>query len=230
MLYIKRRVQKKNGCNMGKIKNVVFDFGGILIDLDQKASFDAFGKLLDMEHITQDNIHELVGSALIDLEKGNISNEAFIWKFQHIKGGNVDPVKIIKAWNAMLLGIRPEIFEFLIDVKSRYQSALLSNTNDIHIRHVVYRELELKHDIRNWSAYFHHVFYSHEMHMRKPDHEIYDELIRRTGYVPNETLFIDDNIENVLAAIECGWHAVQHDPKEKIEVKLQSYIDACESI
>jgi len=212
---------------MATIKNIIFDFGGILIDLDMKASFDAFGELLDLP-ITQNNIQEHVGSALIDLEKGNISNEAFIWKFQHIKGGDVDPVKIITAWNKMLLGIRPEIFEFLLNIKSKYQCALLSNTNDIHIRHVMYRILELKYEERNWEQYFHHIFYSHDMHMRKPDHEIYNQVIKETNYNPKETLFIDDNIENVTAAIECGWHAIQHDPTKKIEDCLQKYIDACE--
>ena len=214
---------------MGKIKNIVFDFGGILLDLDQQATYNAFGELLG-EEITPKNIIDKVGNALIDIEKGNISNETFIWKFQHIKGGDVDPVKIIKAWNKMLVRIRPEIFAFLRDVKSNYNCLLLSNTNDIHIRHVMYNMLERNHSERDWAQYFHKIYYSHEMHMRKPDHEIYHALIDDANINPKETLFIDDTQANVTAALECGWHSVQHDPKEKIENKLKEYIDACESI
>ena len=169
-------------------------------------------------------------TALIDLEKGNISDETFIWKFQHLKGGNLDPVKIIQAWNKMLIRIRPEIFDFLLDVKSKYNCILLSNTNAIHIRYVIYNILEKIHKELDWNQYFHRVFYSHEMHMRKPDHEIYHQVISEMKIDPKETLFIDDTRENVTAAMECGWYAIQHDPKQKIEDKFNEYITACESI
>lgn len=214
---------------MTKIKNIVFDFGGILIDLDQNATYEAFSQILDID-VNAQNIHEQVGNTLLDLEKGNISDETFIWKFQHLKNGNIDPIEIIKAWNKMLVRIRPEIFDFLLDVKSKYNCILLSNTNTIHIRYVMYNILEKLHQERNWEQYFHRIFYSHEMHMRKPDHNIYNQVISEMEINPRETLFIDDTLGNVTAALECGWHSIQHDPNENIEDKLKEYIDACESI
>lgn len=214
---------------MAEIKNIVFDFGGILINLDQSATYQAFSELLD-EQITQENALKTIGPILHDLEKGLISNEAFIWKIQHKKGGNVDPVKIIKAWNKMLLDIRPEIFDFLRETKYHYRCILLSNTNAIHIRYVLQNVLEKIHNERNWDQYFHSIYYSHEMNMRKPDYEIFQEVIKKENIDPRETLFIDDTLENVQAALACGWHAIQHDPTEKIENKLKEYIDACGTI
>jgi len=205
------------------IKNIVFDFGGILLDLDQAASFNAFSTLIG-EKITKEDAHLKLGNAFIELEKGNISNESFIWKFQHLKGGNMDPVKIIKAWNAMLLRIQPTIFPFLLDVKQKYRTILLSNTNAIHIEHVTHRMLERNHGIRDWDRYFHAIYYSHDMNMRKPDYEIYHKLIEEENIDPSETLFIDDTKENVEAAIACGWNSIQHDPAERIENKLEEYI------
>ena len=212
-----------------KIKNVVLDLGGIIISLDYNEMFRQFSELLDME-VNKDNVFDIIGDDLYKIEKNEVSIEGFIWKIQSIKGGNVDPGKIIKAFNSILLNVRPEIFPLLKELKKKYKLFLLSNTNEIHVRKFLIDKLEKAHNIRNedWQAFFDTVYYSHDLGMRKPDHEIYHKVIELESLKPSETIFIDDTIENVTAAIECGWHSVQHDPTLKIEEHIYQYIEDCE--
>ena len=176
------------------------------------------------------NVIEKMGDFFLDFERGKITNEAFIWKIQKLRDGNLEPLDIIKAYNAMLVDVRMDILPFLKGVKENYRSLILSNTNAIHIQYVMHNIFEKRYNFRNWSDYFHKIYYSHEMGHRKPDHEIYHALIDAEKIIPSETLFIDDNMENVTAAMECGWHAVYHDPSLRIEDKLQEYIEACEAL
>lgn len=214
---------------MARIKNIVFDFGGVLLDLDQNASFKAFSDLLG-EEITQENAIEKMGTFLLDFERGDITNETFIWKIQHLRQGNLEPLKIIRAYNAMLLGIREEIFSFLTQVSKKYNIYILSNTNAIHLQYVRSAILERHHNRTDWDELFTKTYYSHEVGMRKPDREIYDYLINDAEINPNETLFIDDTMENVTMAMECGWHAIHHKTNLPIEDKLDEYISDCEVI
>jgi len=214
---------------MPKISTIIFDFGGIFLNLDHQKTFDAFSDLLG-EKVSMENAIDVLGECLYDIEKGTISNETFLWKIQKLRNGNLDPIDIIKAYNAMLLDVRNEIFPFLREIRKKYKVLLLSNTNAIHIRYVLQNVLERKNGIRDWDSYFDTVYYSHEMGMRKPDHIIYKEVIKLEGLDPKEVLFIDDTRENVTAAMECGWNAVQHDPTSKIEEKIEQYINDCESI
>lgn len=214
---------------MPKISTIIFDFGGIFLNLDHQKTFDAFSILLG-EEVTKENALAVIGECLHDIEKGTITNEVFLWKIQKLMDGNLDPLDIINAFNAMLLDVRNEVFSFLKDIRKRYKVILLSNTNAIHIDHVVKNVLEKENGIMDWESYFDTVYYSHNMGMRKPDHNIYEEVIKREALNPLEVLFIDDTRENVTAAMECGWNAVQHDPNAKIEEKIEQYISDCESI
>lgn len=214
---------------MPKISTIIFDFGGIFLNLDHQKTFDAFSDLLGVK-VTMDNAIEIMGDCLFEIEKGTISTEGFLWKIQKLKDGNLDPIDIIKAYNAMLLDVRNEVFPFLKNLRKDYRILLLSNTNAIHIRYVLQNVLERENGVRDWDSYFDTIYYSHNMGMRKPDHNIYHEVIRIEELNPSEVLFIDDTRENVTAAMECGWNAVQHDPKAKIEEKLEQYISDCESI
>jgi putative hydrolase of the HAD superfamily len=212
-----------------KIKNVVLDLGGIIIDLDYAEMYRQFSDLIGQE-ITKENIGEIIGGNLQKIEKNEVSIEGFIWKIQSLRGGDIDAGKIIKAFNSILLEVRPEIFPFLVEIKKKYNLFLLSNTNVIHIQKFLINKLEKKHNIRkqDWESFFDKVYYSHDLGMRKPDHEIYNKVISLENLNPSETIFIDDTIENVMAAIECGWHSVQHDPSLKIEEHFNTYINECE--
>lgn len=214
---------------MKKIKNVVLDLGGIIVDLDYPEMFRQFSELLG-EEVNRENIASLIGDDYLKIEKNEVSVEGFIWKIQSLRGGNINAGKIIKAYNSLLVGVRPEIFPFLQQLKEKYRLFLLSNTNTIHIQKFLLDKLEKAHGIRKveWESFFETVYYSHDLGLRKPEHDIYNKVVELENLNPSETIFIDDTIENVTAAIECGWHAVHHDPKLKIEEHINQYIEDCE--
>lgn len=208
------------------IKNVVFDFGGVLLHLEPEKSYEAFTELLDKDF---SQIPATLQDHLDQFEMGNMSNESFLWRFQKLATKNINPRDIIDAWNAMLVNIRPEIFPFLKSVKEDYNTFVLSNTNAIHIQYVLYKMLEQDHSIRDWESYFSKVYYSHQLHMRKPHKNIYQKVQELESLIPAETLFIDDNQENITAAKSCGWHAILHPRNEPIEEYLEKYITSIEN-
>lgn len=208
------------------IKNIVFDFGGVLLHLEQEKTFQAFSELLERDFTI---IPESLQDHLNQFEMGNMSNESFLWRFQKLASKNINPRDIIDAWNAMLVNIRPEIFPFLKETKEKYQTYILSNTNAIHIQYVVYKMLERDLNIRDWEKYFTKVYYSHLLHMRKPNKNIFNRVQELEELTPDETLFIDDNLDNIEAARSCGWNAVLHPQNEPIEKHLNTYITTIEN-
>lgn len=208
------------------IKNVVFDFGGVLLHLEPKKTYRAFTKLMEKDF---NQIPESFQKHLDEFEMGNMSNESFLWRFQKLAKKNINPRDIIDAWNAMLVAIRPEVFPFLKEVKKKYNTYVLSNTNSIHIQYVVYKILERDLNIRNWEEHFTKVYYSHILHMRKPNENIFKKVQKLERFNPLETLFIDDNLDNVNTAKSCDWNAVLHPQNEPIEDYFNKYMECIEN-
>ncbi len=207
------------------IKNIIFDFGGVLLDLDYSRTADALSRVLDIQ-MTWESIPKRINRHLIDYEKGQISTEGFIWNLQRLAHGKTPhPNAIIKAWNAMLLGWNPVRFSFLEQLKKKYRVMLLSNTNALHLDWVR-RDLKNNHGIENFDdRFFAQTFYSHELGMRKPDMEIYDTVTKKAGVLPSETLFVDDNSQNVSQAQKAGWHAICHNPENEIIEIFNQYME-----
>jgi len=209
------------------IKNIVFDFGGVLLNLDYDRTFSALSEVMGIE-MTKDSIPAHIYKIMLGYEKGEINTETFLWNLQK-ESSKLTPHadKLINAWNAMLLGWNPARFKFLLDLREDYKVYLLSNTNALHLEWVS-RDLKKNHAITDFdNQYFDKTFYSHNMRKRKPEQGIYDTVTKALNLDPQHTLFIDDLAENVAAARATGWHSVRHDPKDEIIDTLQSYIDNC---
>ena len=208
------------------IKNIVFDFGGVLLDLDYELTFAELAEVTGVS-MTFDDIPAHIFKVMLGYEKGEINTETFLWHLQKESTKlTPQPDKLIKAWNAMLLGWNPKRFDFLTALRKDYKIFLLSNTNKLHIEWVL-RDLKKNHNISDFATrFFDHVYYSHDMKMRKPEEAIYNTVIHKSGINPSETLFIDDNKSNVDAAISAGWNAVLHDPKTEIIDQLPKYLNA----
>ena len=210
------------------IKNIVFDFGGVLLDLNYELSFEALsslmGRRLDKEHMPQQ-----LSDVFLDYEKGLIQSETFMWNIQKYADRQIqEPHKIIQAWNAMLLGWNPDRLPWLLELRKTYRTFILSNTNELHIGWVR-KDLQTQHGVEHFEdTYFEHVYYSHDMGMRKPDSNIYETVLQQSDLRASETLFIDDTLANVVAAQSVGIHAVQHDATTEIINMLPSYIMAAE--
>ncbi len=188
--------------NLKNIKNIIFDLGGVLLNIDYRLSFNEFKKIgfKNFDQVFAD----LVKSKIFDeLEKGIISYVDFRNELKKYCSKNVSDDELDFAWNIMLINIPENRIEMLRVLKSQYKLFLLSNTNEMHCRY--YNNL-LKRDsgIDNLGMLLHKAYYSHEINVRKPDREIYEYILNAEKLNPSETLFIDDIEENILAANRLG--------------------------
>jgi putative hydrolase of the HAD superfamily len=210
------------------IETVIFDFGGVLLDLDFNRTFSELAAVTGVD-FDPSLIHDQAFTTIYhNYEKGLITDEVLLWNIQRLSQRSQDPRLIVQAWNAMLLGWDAERFGMLEVLRQRYQLLLLSNTNHLHIQWVR-RNLKVGHGITDFEErFFDKVYYSYEIHHRKPDASVYDYVTRDAGLNPATTLFIDDSPVNVEAARKCGWHAVLHDPHQQdITEAIDGYIMGC---
>ena len=187
---------------MKGIRNIIFDLGGVIINLDQAKTIAAFDRLsyMPFERLynpaTQDELFNR-------LDKGQISPSEFfdtLRKALRFEGPEED---LLKAWNAMLLDVPEERLDLLVELKQRYRTFLLSNTCEPHIT-AFEHDLYIRHGVRNFNDYFDKVYYSCRIGMRKPDKEIFEFVLKENHLAPEDTVFIDDSVQHVRAAGETG--------------------------
>lgn len=213
------------------IETVIFDFGGVLLDLDFERTFSELAALTGVDFDPSLTDDQAFTTIYHKYEKGLITDEVLIWNIQRLSKRSQDPRQIVKAWNAMLLGWDPERFGMLEVLRDSYKLLLLSNTNHLHIQWVR-RDLKVHHSITDFEdRFFDKVYYSYEVHHRKPDASIYDYVTSDACLNPATTLFIDDSLVNVEAARECGWHAILHNPHQQdITEAIDGYIVGASSL
>ncbi len=186
---------------MTGIKNIIFDLGGVIMNINFGLTNKAFADLgVDgfAAHIAQHHITPLFE----DYETGKINDETFIKGVQALSGLPLTGQQIIGAWNALLLDFPPERIELLRALRQQYRIFLLSNTNALHLR-------EFQERFRAVSGgyledIFEKTYYSHAVKLRKPHAAIYQLVIDENGLVPAETLFIDDTASNFSGAEAVG--------------------------
>ena len=188
--------------DLKKYQNIIFDLGGVILNIDYNLTVDAFKKLglSDFSKLySQENQSNLFDS----YEIGKISSEKFIEELQHAVGKNISKQSIMEAWNSMLLDLPKERIELLTSLKTKYKTYLLSNTNEIHkIAYCNY--LKNTYQFNDFQAFFQKQYLSFEIGMRKPNKEIFEFVINENKLKKEETLFIDDSIQHVLGARETG--------------------------
>ena len=186
------------------IKNIVFDLGGVLVDLDFKSTINGLQKAgftnvkEQLQAFDQDGIFK-------KFELGEISADEFRASIRKNSSVSLTDEEVDSLWNLMLLEIPREKLELILDLRSKYMVYLLSNTNSIHWDYVCknafnYRGFRM-------DDYFEETFLSYEMHLAKPDKAIFEKMLNDANLLPEETLFIDDLEANCKAAEEVGIHA-----------------------
>lgn len=183
-------------------KNIIFDFGGVILNIDYTRSVEAFKK------IGLDNFEKYYSQAeqkeLFDnLETGRISPQDFRNELKRYLDGNCTDADIDKAWNAMLLDLPEERVQLLDSIRNKYRTFLLSNTNKIH--HTAFSS-SIQHTFKRniFSELFEKAYFSHEINMRKPNAEIFELVLNENGLKTEETLFIDDSIQHIEGANKLG--------------------------
>jgi FMN phosphatase YigB (HAD superfamily) len=188
------------------IKNIIFDLGGVLLNLDYQLTKNEFIKLGVKDYNNHFTQAEQIN--LFDLfETGKISEFYFHKELKLLTGILASTEEIIKAWNAMLLDFPIERKSLLLNLKNHFSTSLLSNTNETHIK--AFNQI-IKKDINEESLepLFNTTYYSNEIGYRKPEIEAFNYVLEQNNYVAAETLFLDDSIQHVEGAIKCGIRGV----------------------
>jgi len=205
------------------VKNIVFDFGNVLFDLDLGKIPETLQTLCGdrypvvMERLHQKRIFELY-------ETGGISTAEFVETLRELAEheSSASPITadhVATAWNSIFIGMPRHRFDFLLRLRQQYKVFLLSNINDLHERWIT-AYMAREHNIQDFEThYFDGVYYSHLIRLRKPDRDIYEYVLADAELVAGETIFFDDLQINVEAARQVGiqgvWHAVGSDIEER---------------
>ena len=187
---------------MRGIKNIIFDLGGVIINLDNQRTTDAF-VALGLKNIKEYFGHGHAASFFKDYEIGKITDRQFIDAIRETGGLNATDQAIVDSWNALLLDFPVERIQLLNQLGQRYRLFLFSNTNALHLTalRAIYTRTFGSGSLED---YFEKTYYSHQLGMRKPDRASYEYILQENGLNGPETLFVDDAIINVEGAEQAG--------------------------
>jgi len=199
------------------IRNLIFDFGNVFIDLDQEATVRTLMGYGVRE--IPDSLYE----AALTYEKGLISTPAFVQTARELLP-SLSEEELIRAWNAILLDLPEHRMAFLssLSTSKAYKLFLLSNSNELHIEHLTkqWGSKQMKH----FLSFFDGVYFSHEMGLRKPDPEIFLSLLNSEHLKPEESFFVDDTKENTDSATQLGLHTWHLKVGDEDISELQSHL------
>lgn len=203
------------------IRNVIFDLGRVLLNLNVEATLQAFcrsGFTSAPEMLSRNLRSELFGA----YECGDTSTEEFRQAIQKECSAPLTDRQTDDIWNAMLAGIPSEKLQLLVRLRKDYKVCLLSNTNAMHWDYIVQHFFQPQGFTPQQC--FDHVFLSFEMSCKKPDPAIYLKALEKGGMKAEETLFIDDLAENCQAAAGTGIHTAHYQPGEPLEKVLRPFL------
>lgn len=203
------------------IRNIIFDLGGVLLNIDPKKTIEAFGNL-GMAQLVGDKGLSYDHDIFYQMEQGQITPNEFREGVLELLPNRVSFQEIDAAWTAMLLDFPSIRVELVKNLRKDFKIYLFSNTNAIHVEkfHSIFRN---QHGFEV-STLFDKDFYSNEIGYRKPSTEAYQKIIRMSGINPEESLFIDDSLQNVESAIASGLKGYWLEPGKKVEEIFQEYL------
>jgi putative hydrolase of the HAD superfamily len=207
---------------MATIKHIIFDLGGIFLNLNYAHTASAFRQLGVVnfdELFTQHHANPLFAK----LETGEVSEEDFYQQIRAITSVSLTDAQIAEAWNGMLLDMPMERIVWLQQVARQYPIYLFSNTNAIHYQQLMQicrRDLgEI-----DFNGLFRFAGYSHQLGYRKPDAASFRLLLQQLNIEPHHTLFIDDTPGNIKGAQELGLHTLFLPPPQQVlELNTQNW-------
>jgi len=189
------------------IKGIIFDLGGVLVDINLQRCIESFIKYAGMETITDilDSCHQkgIIG----DMEEGKIDEDGFLSMARTMCRPGTSDRTIRECMISILDEIQPERLELVRSLKGKYDLYLLSNNNPVVMNYLEPKFAEMGFPM---DELFIKCFYSYKMKVLKPSEEFFRRAIKEIGLPPRELLFIDDSILNIEAARRCGLNAEQH--------------------
>ena len=187
---------------MTEIKSIIFDLGGVILNLNYSKTEDEFKKIgvLNFKEFYSQKKQTLLFD---DFEKGKIKPEEFISSFKESENLKIKEIDFINAWNAMLLEIPTEKLQFINGLKKNYKIILLSNTNEIHIKKFE-DDLKKNNMLEQFYKCFDKIYYSSRMGKRKPEENCFNQVLEENGLIAENTLFVDDSIQHIEGAKKAG--------------------------
>jgi FMN phosphatase YigB (HAD superfamily) len=188
---------------MQNIKNIIFDYGNVIFNIDFMKAQQAWNQL-GINNAADFFGHKQQDQIFDKFDRGEVSAEEFR-DYIRLKSGNqkLTDEQINAAWNSMLLGIESGNHELLLSLKGRYRTFLLSNINAIHYDHIM-NYLKIDFGFDGNDHLFERTYYSHLTGKRKPESRIFELVLNENNLEPAETLFIDDSPQHLAGAEKLG--------------------------
>ncbi len=187
-----------------KVDNVIFDLGGVILNLSYQKTIQAFSELagVDASELYTQHKQDPIFDAL---ETGQISPSIFRDRLRELFQMEATDHQLDRAWNALLLDIPQERLAFLREVSKKKRIFLLSNTNSIH-KEAFDQDILSRFGLQSLDVFFEKAYYSHQMGDRKPNTSIFLKVLNQNDLLPSRTLFIDDSIQHIETARSIGLH------------------------
>lgn len=185
------------------IKNLIFDFGGVIIDIDLDRCLRGF-RALGFSRLKMFLYRRLIRQSISDYQIGKISSDEFCGRILEKCKAGTTKEQVIEAWQSVCIGLPEERLQKIKALRGNYKIFLLSNINELHWTYCRDHFLSGEHSSEN---YFDRIFLSYEMGVEKPDPEIFKKVIESLKIDPNETAFFDDTLCNVQTAKSLGFKA-----------------------
>lgn len=195
------------------MKNIVFDFGGVILNLDISATLNAF-EALGIKEIANSTGHYYRDPIFNRHEIGAVSDQEFRDAIKKLSDKKITDPEINHAWTKMLLDIPKERVDFILELKKKYRVFLLSNTNLIHQNKFEPYFFDLYKF--PFSDLFERIYYSHVEGIRKPEAEAFTNVLIKSNLEAEETLFVDDSLENIKKAKELNIHTYHIQPRSEL--------------
>ena len=185
------------------IKNLLFDFGGVIASLDKEKAINRF-KEIGLPTI-ENYLNEFRQDGIfLEYEEGKLNDKEFYAAFRQLAGkDDVADSEMDSAWLAFISYIPQYKLDLLKDLRKKYNVYMLSNTNPSVMKWA--KSPEFSPEGLPVNAYFDKCYLSYEIGCAKPDKEIFEYIIEDSGMNPEETLFFDDGKANIAAASELGF-------------------------
>ena len=185
-----------------KIKNIIFDLGGVVLDIDESIVYKELEKMgISTSELAQSK--EFI-DIMSKFDTGIYTAPTFRKKTKTLLGQEkMTDQRFDAIWNAMLLDIPRERIEAIEKVKKHYKIFLMSNSNVIHYDLYV-RDLQLRFGYHEFDELFNKSYFSFAEHLEKPDPRFFELILDHEGLLPEETLFIDDTAANIKVAKSLG--------------------------
>jgi glucose-1-phosphatase len=207
---------------MQNIKNIIFDLGNVLFDLELPNIEHGFRQLFGADYAKAGA--ELKKNQIFELyETGGLSTEEFVDAIRMSVKPHLLPEQVIGVWNSIFRTMPTERFDMLLRLRQNYKVFLLSNINDLHANWIDDYMLR-EHGMDGFhSTYFDGVYYSHLIRLRKPNADAYEYVLADAEIKAEESVFIDDLQVNIAAAANVGIHTIWHNGDMDILERMKKF-------